>query len=151
MTSEAQTAIDWVRELYKNTGVGYKVFGKFCGVSTSAVHSWIVGQKCPTKESLYKVGEAFGITPPPHVLMSAEKYVAQALQHSIQAAKGTRKHPKKVKEESKKKAFPYHWEYESKSICRRRSCEWKNKNGICNLPSCMKEVLHANTKKSEKD
>lgn len=149
MTSEAQTAIDWVRELYKNTGVNMADFARLCGVSSFAVRSWIKAIQCPTKKSLYKVGEAFGITPPPHVLMSAEKYFAEALQRSLQASKKTKYYPEERK--SQKKAFPYHWEYESKSICRRRSCEWKNRNGVCNLPSCMKEVLNANTRKSEKD
>lgn len=149
MTAEAQTAIDWVRELYKNTGVNMADFARLCGVSSYAVRSWLKAIQCPTKKSLYKVGEAFGITPPPHVLMSAEKYFAQALQRSFEASKKIKYHPEERK--SQKKALPYHWEYESKSICRRRSCEWKNRNGVCNLPSCMKEVLHADARKPEKD
>ena len=73
MTAEAQTAIDWVRELYKNTGVNMADFARLCGVSSYAVISWLKAIQCPTKKSLYKVGEAFGLTPPPHVLLSAEK------------------------------------------------------------------------------
>lgn len=149
MTSEAQTAIDWVRELYRNTGVNMADFARLCGVSSFAVRSWLNAYQCPTKRSLYKVGQAFGLTPPPRVLLSAEKYFAQALERSFEASKKSNIMSKK--EQVERKLFPYHWEYESKSICRRKSCEWKNRNGVCNLPSCMKEVLHANTRKSAKD
>lgn len=138
MTSEAQTAIDWVRELYKNTGVNMADFARLCGVSSFAVRSWLKAIQCPTKESLYKVGQAFGLTPPPHVLMGAEKYFAEALQRSLQASKKT--NPEEIERKSQKKAFPYHWEYQSKSICRKSHCEWVDRNGICTWRHCMRET-----------
>lgn len=141
MTGEADAAIEWVRELYNNTGVSYTVFGELCGVSASAAQSWISGQKCPGKESLIKVGEAFGLEPPPHVLLSVEAYTARALERSIQAAKENRERSEKARKESEKKAFPYHFAYTKKNVCRRQRCEWQNRDGICNLPSCMGEGM----------
>lgn len=44
---------------------------------------------------------------------------------------------------------PMGCEYEE--FCKEKRCEWKNHNGICNLPVCMKEVSHADARKSKKD
>lgn len=151
MTPEMQAAVEWVRNLYEQTGITYKAFSELCGVSTASIHSWLVGTQFPTAESLRKIGEAYGIQPPPHILLAAQKYRAQTLAKAVQ---GTREAyaAKRVKKQ-KEPFLVYHWEHDGKAreFCRKKHCEWRNHNGICNMPVCMKEVSHADARKSEKD
>lgn len=151
MTSEMQAAVEWVQGIYRESGMNMTGFARLCGVSVDSAISWIRAIKCPYKESLVKVGEAFGITPPPHVLLSAEKYAAEASERSRQAANKARA-AKKLKKQ-KEPFLVYHWEHDGKAreFCRKKHCEWRNHNGICNMPVCMKEVSHADARKSEKD
>lgn len=136
MTPEMQAAVEWVRHLYEQTGITYTAFGELCGVSKSAARCWVKGLQCPTAESLRKVGEAYGMQPPPHILLGAQKYHAQAMEKSIQ---GTREAHAAKKQ--RKPSPMYHWEHDGKhrEFCKKKYCEWRNRNGICNLPVCMKE------------
>ena len=143
MTSEAQTAIDWVQELYKNTGVNMADFARLCGVSKTAVRSWLNAYQCPKKESLVKIGNAFGLESPDSVIHAVEENARKVLNTAV---KGSRK--KETVREPKS-----YWAHDGKhrEFCKEKRCEWKNHNGICNLPVCMKEVSHADARKSEKD
>lgn len=143
MTSEAQTAIDWVQELYKNTGVNMADFARLCGVSKTAVRSWLNAYQCPKKESLVKIGNAFGLEPLDSVIHAVEENARKVLNTAV---KGSRK--KETVREPKS-----YWAHDGKDreFCKEKHCEWRNRNGICNLPVCMKEVPHANTRESEKD
>lgn len=154
MTPEMQAAVEWVRHLYEQTGITCKAFAELCGVSITSVYNWINGLQCPTVDSLRKIGEAYGMQPPPHIVLAAEKYCAQVLAKTVQGANETcaAKRLKKLKDQ-KEPLFVYHWEYDGKyrEFCKEKRCEWKNHNGICNLPVCMKEVSHADARKSGKD
>lgn len=143
MTPEMQTAVDWVRELYKNTDVNMADFARLCGVSSFAVRSWLNAYQCPKKESLVKLGNAFGLEPPDHVLHAVEENTRKVL---ATAVRGTRK------EETAREPKSY-WVHDGKDreFCKEKHCEWRNRNGICNLPVCMKEVSHADARKSKKD
>ncbi len=79
MTPEMQAAVEWVRHLYEQTGITCTAFGELCGVSKTAARGWLTGLQCPTAESLRKVGEAYGMQPPPHILLGAQKYHAQSI------------------------------------------------------------------------
>lgn len=131
MTSEAQTAIDWVRELYKNTGVNMADFARLCGVSNTTVRSWLKAYQCPKKESLVKIGNAFGLEPPDHVLHAVEENTRKVL---ATAVRGTRK--KETAREPKS-----YWVHDGKdrNFCRESHCEWVDRNGICTWGHCMKE------------
>lgn len=148
MTLEMQAAVEWVRNLYEQTDITYKAFAELCGVSKTAARGWLTGNQCPTVESLRKVGEAYGIQPPPHILLGAQKYHAQTLAKAVQ---GTREAHAAKKQ--RKPSPMYRWEHDGKhrEFCKEKRCEWKNHNGICNLPVCMKEVSHADARKSKKD
>ena len=139
MTPEMQAAVEWVRGIYRESGMNMTDFARICGVSVNSTISWIRAIKCPYKESLVKVGEAFGVAPPPHVLQSAEKYAAEASERSRQAANKVRA-AKKLKKQ-KEPFLVYHWEHDGKhrEFCKEKHCEWVDRNGICNLPVCMKE------------
>ena len=136
MTREMQAAVEWVRHLYEQTGITCKAFAELCGVSKTAARGWLTGNQCPTVESLRKVGEAYGIQPPLHILLGAQKYHAQAMEKSIQ---GTREAHAAKKQ--RKPSPMYRWEHDGKhrEFCKEKHCEWRNRNGICNLPVCMKE------------
>ena len=148
MTPEMQAAVEWVRNLYEQTDITYKAFAELCGVSKTAARGWLTGNQCPTVESLRKVGEAYGIQPPPHILLGAQKYHAQTLAKAVQ---GTREAHAAKKQ--RKPSPMYRWEHDGKAreFCKEKHCEWRNRNGICNLPVCMKEVSHADARKSKKD
>ena len=139
MTPEMQAAVEWVRNLYEQTGITYKAFSELCGVSTASIHSWLVGTQFPTAESLRKIGEAYGIQPPPHILLAAQKYRAQTLAKAVQ---GTRVAyaAKRVKKQ-KEPFLAYHWEHDGKAreFCKEKHCEWVDRNGICTWGRCMKE------------
>lgn len=136
MTPEMQAAVEWVRNLYEQTGITCKVFAELCGVSKTAARGWLTGNQCPTVESLRKVGEAYGIQPPPHILLGAQKYRAQTLAKAVQ---GTRE--AYAAKRQRKPSPMYRWEHDGKhrEFCKEKHCEWRNRNGICNLPVCMKE------------
>lgn len=148
MTPEMQAAVEWVRNLYEQTDITYKAFAELCGVSKTAARGWLTGNQCPTVESLRKVGEAYGIQPPPHILLGAQKYHAQTLAKAVQGTKEAH-----AAKEQRKPSPMYRWEHDGKhrEFCKQKHCEWKNHNGICNLPVCMKEVSHADARKSKKD
>ena len=148
MTPEMQAAVEWVRNLYEQTGITCKAFAELCGVSKSAARCWVKGLQCPTVDSIRKIGEAYGMQPPPHIVLAAEKYRAQAMEKSIQGTRETY-----AAKRQRKPSPMYRWEHDGKAreFCKEKHCEWVDRNGICNLPVCMKEVLHANTRKSEKD
>lgn len=148
MTPEMQAAVEWVRNLYEQTGITCKAFAELCGVSNTAARGWLTGNQCPTVESLRKVGEAYGIQPPPHILLGAQKYHAQTLAKAVQGTKEAH-----AAKKQRKPSPMYRWEHDGKhrEFCKEKRCEWKNHNGICNLPVCMKEVSHADARKSEKD
>lgn len=148
MTPEMQAAVEWVRHLYEQTGITCKAFAELCGVSKSAARGWLTGNQCPTVESLRKVGEAYGIQPPPHILLGAQKYHAQTLAKAVQGTKEAH-----AAKKQRKPSPMYRWEHDGKhrEFCKEKRCEWKNHNGICNLPVCMKEVSHADARKSKKD
>lgn len=154
MTPEMQAAVEWVRHLYEQTGITCKAFAELCGVSITSVYNWINGLQCPTVDSLRKIGEAYGMQPPPHIVLAAEKYRAQVLAKTVQGANETcaAKRLKKMKDQ-KEPLFIYHWEYDGKyrEFCKEKHCEWVDRNGICTWGHCMKEVSHANARKSEKD
>lgn len=136
MTPEMQAAVEWVRNLYEQTDITYKAFAELCGVSKTAARGWLTGNQCPTVESLRKVGEAYGIQPPPHILLGAQKYHTQTLAKAVQ---GTREAHAAKKQ--RKPSPMYRWEHDGKhrEFCKEKHCEWRNRNGICNLPVCMKE------------
>lgn len=148
MTPEMQAAVEWVRNLYEQTGITYTAFGELCGVSKSAARCWVKGLQCPTAESLRKVGEAYGMQPPPHVLLGVQKYHAQAMEKSIQGTRETY-----AAKRQRKPSPMYRWEHDGKhrEFCKEKHCEWVDRNGICTWGHCMKEVSHANARKSEKD
>lgn len=148
MTPEMQAAVEWVRHLYEQTGITCKVFAELCGVSITSVYNWINGLQCPTVDSLRKIGEAYGTQPPPHILLGAQKYHAQAMEKSIQ---GTRE--AYAAKRQRKPSPMYRWEHDGKhrEFCKEKHCEWVDRNGICTWGHCMKEVSHANARKSEKD
>ena len=135
MTPEMQAAVEWVRNLYEQTGITYKAFAELCGTSTSAARSWIKGLQCPTAESLRKVGEAYGIQPPPHILLGAQKYQAEVLAKSVQGTKDVY-----AAKRQRKLSPVYHWEHDGKAreFCKEKHCEWVDRNGICTWGHCMK-------------
>lgn len=139
MTPEMQAAVEWVRNLYEQTGITCKVFAELCGVSKTAARGWLTGNQCPTVESLRKVGEAYGMQPPPHILLGAEKYAAEVSERSRQAANKARV-AKKLKKQ-KEPFLVYHWEHDGKAreFCKEKHCEWVDRNGICTWGHCMKE------------
>ena len=135
MTPEMQAAVEWVRNLYEQTGITYKAFAELCGTSTSAARSWIKGLQCPTAESLRKVGEAYGIQPPPHILLGAQKYQAEVLAKSVQGTKDVY-----AAKRQRKLSPVYHWEHDGKAreFCKEKHCEWVDRNGICTWGHYMK-------------
>ena len=148
MTPEMQAAVEWVRHLYEQTGITCKAFAELCGVSKTAARGWLTGNQCPTVESLRKVGEAYGIQPPPHILLGAQKYHAQTLAKAVQGTKEAH-----AAKKQRKPSPMYRWEHDGKhrEFCKQKHCEWVDRNGICTWGHCMKEVSHADARKSEKD
>lgn len=135
MTPEMQAAVEWVRGLLQSSGLSQRKLGKKCGCSQTQVSYWLRGAGGITPKNFLRVCAAFGSTPPEELRQWAEE--------------------PKPEDAEQTPAIPgrWIWEHDGKhrEFCKEKHCEWVDRNGICTWGHCMKEVSHANARKSEKD
>ena len=135
MTPEMQAAVEWVRGLLQSSGLSQRKLGKKCGCSQTQVSYWLRGAGGITPKNFLRVCAAFGSTPPEELRQWAEEPKPENTEQSP--------------------AIPSHWVWEHdgkhREFCKEKHCEWVDQNGICTWGHCMKEVSHADARKSEKD
>jgi transcriptional regulator with XRE-family HTH domain len=125
----------WIYDLYNSTGLSRKQFAEIAGLHFTSLDRWFQEEQDPYPNTLRKIGAAFGIEPPEEVMRSAAEIRHRNI-HKIAVPKSQRI--------SKPSPVSARWHYDgpSRPVCRKKWCEWKDTDGKCHMPSCMKEELH---------
>ena len=129
-------AVKWMESERIRHGLGIVEFCKLMGFLTCRYRYWLENSCGLSVQTAQKVGEVLGVDVPLEILESCRGY--------------------KAKEEESKPltlSSPRRWRWEGKpekQFCPNH-CEWANGSGVCTMPRCMREVLHANAGEQKKD